>query len=60
MTSFVGILMTLFSDSFVLLRDCRGNCMDSTKKYKNICFLLLIGMFFHEVFLRILQNLYAF
>ena len=33
MTLFVGILMTLFSDSFVLLRDCRGNCMDSTKKF---------------------------
>ena len=31
--SFVGIVMTIFSDSFVLLRDCRGNCMDSTKKF---------------------------
>ena len=31
--SFVGIVMTIFSDSFVLLRDCRGNCIDSTKKF---------------------------
>ena len=25
--------MTVFSDSFVLLRDCRGNCIDPMKKF---------------------------
>ena len=29
----VGTVMTMFSDSFVLLRDCRGNCMDPTKTF---------------------------
>ena len=29
----VGIFMTIFSDSFVLLRDCRGNCIDPMKKF---------------------------
>ena len=29
----LGVLMTLFSDSFILLRDCRGNCQDPQVKY---------------------------
>ena len=29
----VGVSMTVFSDSFVLLRDCRGNCIDPNKHF---------------------------
>lgn len=29
----VGLFMTIFSDSFVLLRDCRGNCLGSQVEF---------------------------
>ena len=32
--SSIGVFTAIFSDSFVLLRDCRGNCIDPDVKFE--------------------------